>query len=106
MFNILNRLFPKNKSYLVNLGRAHSKANDFEAASPVWRKLAVGVEAGTELWFESKLNLATSLFKTGNPEDSQTLIAQTIRLSPEMPEKWKLEFDSLARKIQARSASE
>jgi len=106
MFNILNQLFPKNKSYLVNLGRAHSMAEDFEAAISVWRKLAAGVQAGTELWFESKLNLAISLFKTGNYKGSKTLIAQTIRLSPEMPEQWKQEFDNLAGKMQAGSASE
>ena len=100
MFNTLKRLFPNNKNYLVNLGRAHSQAEGFEAAIPVWRKLAAGVQAGTELWFESKLNLAIALFKTGNQKDSQTLIDQTVRLSPEMPDKWKQEFDNLASKIE------
>ena len=99
MFSVLNRLFPNNKNYLVNLGRAHSKAEDFEAAISVWRKLAAGVQAGTELWFESKLNLAIALFETGSQKDSQTLVDQTIRLSPEMPEKWKQEFDRLADQI-------
>ena len=101
MLTTLNQLFPNNKNYLVNLGRALSAANRFEDSPAVWRRLAGGSQAGSELWFESKHGLAFGLFQTGSHDDAQALIAQTLQLSPEMPAKWKQQFDDLSIQLES-----
>ena len=103
MMTTLNQLFPNNKNYLVNLGRAFSAAGKFEESSDVWRRLAGGTTAGSELWLESKYNLALTLSQTENKEDSLSLITQTIQLSPEMPVKWKQKFDDLLTQVEPKS---
>jgi len=101
--NTLKELFPNNQNYLSSLGRALSVAGRFKDSTTVWRRLASGTRAGSELWFESKYNLAVGLFETGNRDDSQNLIVQTLRLSPQMPAKWKQRFDKLSTQLESNS---
>ncbi len=103
MLETLNQLFPNNKVYLASLARALSNTGRFEEASPVWRKLASGVQAGGDLWYESKHGLAVALFKTGKQDDAKNLVQQTVRLSPKMPDQWRQQFEELLSQIKPQS---
>jgi len=79
-------LFPGNANYLKYLAIAKSK-RDPDAAAQLWKRLAAGSEAGSELWFLSKLELAKNL-ATRDPDAAVRLLKQTMQLGGEMPEIW------------------
>ena len=101
MLMTLNRVVPNHKTYLLQLARAQTNASQFEEAISIWRKLVAGAEPGQDLWFESKYYLTFCLHRSGDSEDARKLLAQTIRLSPNLPEKWQLSFDKLTVQLEA-----
>ncbi len=92
IFQSLVDFFPGNAKYLRNLAVAKS-GRDERGASDIWKRLASGSEAGSELWFESKWQLAQILSKTDRPSAVQ-LLKQTMQLGGEMPEAWRRAFES------------
>jgi hypothetical protein len=73
-------------------------AGDVEAALPFWRKLNSGVQAGSDLWYESKYQLIVGL-ASSDPDAAGKIYRQTRRLSPELPQKWRLPFEQLEEKL-------
>jgi hypothetical protein len=72
---------------------------DFDAARPLWSKLAASAAAGTELWYESKLQLIHCLLET-DAAAAQPLLRQTLRLSPNMPQPWQQRFFELEERLE------
>ncbi len=70
-----------------------------DIALPLWRKLSAGVSAGTDLWYESKYQMIVCLLETDSQSAAQ-IYRQTIRLSPELPAKWRLPFEELRAKLE------
>ena len=92
VFLILGEYFPGNAKYLRNLAVARSNS-DQAAAKEIWQRLAAGSEAGSELWFESKWQLAKILGKTDRASATK-LLQQTMQLGGEVPEQWKQAYES------------
>lgn len=86
--------FPDDQNYLAASARCQTRLGRFDLAEPIWRRLAAGVEAGTDLWYESKYELAVCVARN-DPPDAAKLVRQTIRLSPEMPDLWRAKFTAL-----------
>ena len=95
MLETINRIFPNHKSYLRKLALAYTETKQFESAIEIWRKLATGLEPGSDLWFEAKFQLASNLYRAGDRQGARQVYDQTILLSNEIPKKWQLEFDRL-----------
>jgi len=85
-------IFPGNAKYLRNLAVA-KMAGDPGAAREIWQRLASGSEAGSDLWFESKWQLAKILATTDKDSASQ-LLKQTMQLGGEMPDSWRRSYQS------------
>lgn len=100
MLQLLLTSYPNNKTYLQQLGRAYVAAENYSEAIPVWRKLANGTEPGTELWYESKFELANSLLQSGDKASAKILHEQTLRLSPTIPDQWNPRFEELSKKLE------
>lgn len=100
MLELLNRIFPNHKSYLRQLGLARTNAQQYSQAILIWRKLAGGVDPGSEFWYESKYYLATCLHQSGEQAAARELHRQTCHLSPDLPEIWKPRFEELTRLLE------
>ena len=90
-FQILVDSFPNNANYLRNLAKAKTdRAPD--SARQIWQRLASGSEAGSDLWFESKLELAKIL---GNQDKASAtkLLKQTMQLGGDLPETWQRSYE-------------
>ena len=92
----LNTLFPNHKSYLRQLGLTYTQSHQYSNAISIWKKLIRGVDPGSEVWLESKYNLAFCLYHSGNREEARELHEQTRRLCPALPENWINRFDKLS----------
>ena len=92
----LNRAFPNHKTILRQLAISFMASDQHAEAMPIWKKLILGVDSGSDFWFESKYNLALCLRKTGALDEAKELHSQTIRLSPHIPAKWEQPFAELA----------
>ena len=90
-FQTLVDFFPGNAKYLRNLAVAKT---DPRSAKEIWQRLASGSDAGSELWFESKLELAKILASTDRSSAIQ-LLKQTMQLGGEIPESWRQSYESL-----------
>ncbi len=90
-FQTLVDFFPGNAKYLRNLAVAKT---DPRSAKEIWQRLASGSDAGSELWFESKLELAKILAATDRSSAIQ-LLKQTMQLGGEIPESWRQSYESL-----------
>jgi hypothetical protein len=90
----LLQCFPDDRNFLVAAARCKTKLDRFDLAEPIWRRLSAGVEAGTDLWYESKYQLAVCLART-DPLHAAKLTRQTIQLSPDMPNRWRKKFTEL-----------
>ncbi len=109
----INRLLldfkPDQAQYLLNAARIEMKRGAREAASAIWRRLAAGSPPGSDLWLESKLGLASCLTED-QPETARQLLRQTIALSGELSEPWRLRFqeldDQLTEKAKVNSPSQ
>lgn len=97
MLESLIRIFPNHQSWIRQLANAQTTTNQFEEATILWKRLARGVEPGSDIWYESKLQLAFCVFHSGNPEQSRRLHEQTLNLSPNLPDKWRQRYDEFSR---------
>lgn len=102
MLELLNQIFPHYQSYLHRLAIVRTDTGDFSAAIPLWRKLASGVESGTDIWFESKQQLAYCLYQVGDRVKARQLHTQTIKLSPDLPDRWRVPFDELSKLLESK----
>ncbi len=98
LYQSLVDVFPSHQKYIHGLAKSTMAAGDVEAAFPYWRKLNSGVQAGTSLWYESKYQLIVCLLSS-DPESAGKIFRQTLRLSPELPEEWRLPFEELKKKL-------
>ena len=94
----LRQALPNYQRYILRLAQLKSKAGKPDSAIELWRKLATGSKAGSNAWYEAKYNIAKILSKE-DQKTAQSILSQTRRLSPEMPEEWKTKFDDLAESI-------
>ncbi len=92
----LNAQFPNHKSYLRQLASIYTQSQHYDDAVSIWQKLIRGVEPGSDLWLESKYNLAYCLYSLGQKGEARKLHEQTRHLSPELPKKWVKQFDDLS----------
>lgn len=76
-------VFPNNRNFLLAAARVKMKLEQFESARAIWRKLAGSVEAGEDVWYESKHQLAVCVARN-DPESALKLIRQTRQLSPDL----------------------
>lgn len=97
----LNKLFPNHKSYLRQFASTYTESKHYPEAIPIWQKLVRGVDPGSDVWFESKYNLAVCLFHVGRHEEARQLHEQTRRLSPELPKTWVEPFNELSALLSA-----
>lgn len=95
MLETVNQVIPNHKSYLKKLAQAYSESQRFDRATVIWRRLASGLPPGSELWFEAKYELASSLFRIGKKTEAQQVVDQTVLLGAEMPKNWQTLFDTL-----------
>ncbi len=98
LYQVLVGEFPSQQKYIHGLARSTMAAGDVEAALPFWRKLNSGVQAGSDLWYESKYQLIVGL-ASSDPDAAGKIYRQTRRLSPELPQKWRLPFEQLEEKL-------
>ncbi len=96
----LNQASPNHKMILQLLANSMMETGGQVEAIPIWQKLNRGVDAGSELWFESKYKLAICLMETGSRKEARDLHSQTIRLSPAIPSKWTKPFEDLTIALQ------
>ena len=96
MLESINRVFPNRKSYLRQLALAYVESSQFEKSTAIWRKLAAGLEPGTDLWFEAKYQLVSCLIKSDDRSSARQVYEQTVLLGDEMPQRWQTTFDSLS----------
>jgi tetratricopeptide (TPR) repeat protein len=96
MLKLVNRIFPNHKSYLRKLALAYTETKQFKNAIEIWRKLATGLDPGSDLWFEAKFQLASNLYRVGDRSGARQVYDQTILLSNKIPKNWQLEFDQLS----------
>jgi len=97
LFQTLVDTFPGNANYLRNLAIAKS-GRDKEAAKQIWQRIAAGSDAGSDLWFESKLELAKILANT-NSDSAVKLLRQTMQLGGDMPESWRQSYESTIQQL-------
>ena len=97
IFQTLTDNFPGNANYLRRLAISKS-SRDVDAAKQIWQRIAAGSDAGSDLWFESKLELAKML--AGQDSDSAIkLLKQTMQLGGDMPESWKQSYEATMEEI-------
>jgi len=92
----LNEIFPNHKSYLRQLATTYTQSQHYAPAIPIWQKLIRGVDSGSDVWLESKYNLAWCLFHSGLKDEARQVHEQTRRLAPELPDAWIKPFDELS----------
>jgi hypothetical protein len=95
IFQPLSDLFPGNANYLRSLALAKSK-RDSNGSVQIWKRLAAGSEAGSALWFESKLELAKSLAMQDR-QAAVKLLKQTKQLGGDDSSQWQ---ETLREKIE------
>lgn len=81
-------LFPGNAQYLRSLALAQRDVGKLDAARAIWQRLALGVDAGSELWFEAKWELA-KILAVNDPASAKKLLKQSLQLGGDASEKWK-----------------
>ena len=99
IYQILNNCFPNHQQHIHGLAKARMALGKLETALPLWRKISAGVMAGSDLWYESKYQMINCVLPT-DPESAGQILRQTIQLSPELPEQWRLPFHSLEAKLE------
>lgn len=90
----LLELFPDHVAYLIGLAGSYTDGGDWERARPIWHRVNRGSAAGSDAWYEAKLGLIRCLVAV-DPAAARELYDQTMRLSPEMPERWVTAFEGL-----------
>jgi hypothetical protein len=92
VFQKLIGQFPGNARYLRAMALAKADLGSLDEAREIWQRLASGVDAGSELWFESKWRLGKIVAVTDR-KSAATLLRQSIQLGGDVPENWKLIFE-------------
>jgi len=87
-------LFPDERSHALLAARIYSKLGNTQAALEQWRKLALGVQPGTDIWFEAKYELIQCLTKS-DVDAAKKVFRQTTLLAEDIPDPWKARFDEL-----------
>ena len=103
IFETLVESFPLQANYLRSLAIAKT-TRDRNAATEIWRRLASGCEAGSELWYESKLELAKGLSQQ-DLAAAASLIRQTMQLGGELPSHWQAEYDAALKEFSVDGAA-
>ena len=93
VFQTLVDTFPDQAGFLRSLAVAKTK-HDAAGATEIWRRLASGSAAGSDLWYESKLQLAKGL-SADDHDAAASLIRQTIQLGGELPPRWQEEYGAM-----------
>ncbi len=99
IFSLLHDVDSKVSSYLESLANSQTELNQLDDAIKNWRQLAAGVSAGTDKWYNAKLNLIRCIAKS-DIDSATKLLTQTIKLDPNMAPDRKLQFDDLAKELQ------
>ena len=97
---LLHGLFPDNQRYITNLARVYTRLDRAGESLPLWRRLAKGVQPGSDLWYEAKYQLIKCLAKQ-DLASAQSVYRQTVHLSGDMPQGWKTRFDTLSLELEA-----
>ena len=97
IFQTLVDNFPGNATYLRHLAIAKS-VRDSGAAKAIWQRIASGSEAGTDLWFESKLELA-KLIGSSDSNSAINLLKQTMQLGGDMSESWQQAYETTIKQL-------
>ena len=92
VFQTLTENFPGNANYLRSLAISRS-GRDAKSAKEIWQRIASGSDAGSDLWFESKLELA-KLLSSQDSESAVQLLKQTMQLGGDMPESWRQSYEA------------
>ena len=92
VFQTLTENFPGNANYLRSLAISRS-GRDVKSAKEIWQRIASGSDAGSDLWFESKLELA-KLLSSQDSESAVQLLKQTMQLGGDMPESWRQSYEA------------
>lgn len=93
--------FPDRRDLLLLSARAKMKLENYEGALEHWRKIASGVEPGSEDWYESKLGIVRCLAmkKPSSMSAAKAVFEQTVRLSGTVPPQWSNSFNELAKQL-------
>jgi hypothetical protein len=87
-------------AYAKLLG-ASSQAEDREAALGRWRLIEARSEAGSDVWFEARLERLRLLIATGKKADAKKLLALTRLLAPgHGGDEQRAEFEKIARQLE------
>ena len=97
-FRKLLSVLPDQTRYLRGLALVETEGGNTAEAIELWGKLSSGVGAGSDLWFESKLNTVKLLF-VGSPDSARKLLKQTRLLGGEVPSKWQPLLDTLDQEL-------
>ncbi len=97
----LRQALPNYQRYILRLAQLKTDSGQTDNALELWRKLASGTKPGSESWYESKFNVIKIVGKN-DPPAARSILNQTQRLSPNMPDAWKAKFDKLATTLKNR----
>ena len=92
IFRALLDYFPGNANYLRSLAISKS-GRDARAAKEIWQRIASGSDAGSDLWFESKLELA-KILANQDGASAIKLLKQTMQLGGDMPDSWRQSYEA------------
>jgi tetratricopeptide (TPR) repeat protein len=80
----LRKLYPRDARIAELLGLCYLQTERYQSALSVWRALIEGSKEGTRLWFRAKLNLVTSLRRSGQPDQAREVLELVEVLYPEL----------------------
>ncbi|PQO32440.1 hypothetical protein DTL21_19690 [Bremerella cremea] len=102
---VLVEAYPTEQEYLQRLGRVEFNLGNYSAAVGYWRTLLVGLDKGSEGWFEAKYYQLACL-KEVDPAQAKTVAEQFQLLHPDwgLPP-WRDKIKGLAEQISSLSGS-
>ncbi|MFI4876470.1 MAG: tol-pal system YbgF family protein [Blastopirellula sp. JB062] len=97
----LTQAFPDDRTYLQQAGRAAFEAGMIEISLEHWRKLLLGLERGSDEWFEAKAFQLACLAKT-DPPGARKVLAQFKLLYPAGgPAAWRDKIKSVEQELES-----
>ncbi|PQO36682.1 hypothetical protein [Blastopirellula marina] len=102
---VLVEAFPTEQEYLQRLGRVEFQLDNYSAAVGYWRTLLVGLNKGSEDWFEAKYYQLACLQKIDRPQ-AKTVLQQFQLLHPDwgLPP-WRDKIKAIAEQINGPGGS-